>query len=264
MLFDPKYKRIGKGGDIIFLDEDGKLRSLPGFLPANNKNIGKFREAAQLNGAHYQQSTYAQLKALQCLYLIKYGDRNGQNAVGNGVVSTSAAYVTGYNTTSLNSISSENSTLSSGMTFGTTANSTTHMRLFGIEDFWGSIWEWVDGLTTDASKNIITSWNSFSNEGLTATTVSTASGLTANGSGYINDVAGNSDAGFMSILFGNQNGINSSSSTAWADRGYLFASCVLYFGGRWSSSDKAGAFYLSADIGASTANADIGARLSFA
>lgn len=248
------YKGAFKGS----LDGDGKLRSLPGFLPANNKNIGKFREAAQLNGAHYQQSTYAQLKALQCLYLIKYGDRNGQNAVGRGVVSTSAAYVTGYNTTSLDSISSENSTLTFGMTFGTTVNSTTHMRLFGIEDFWGCIWEWVDGLTTDASWNIITSWNSFSNEGITATTVSTASGLTANSNGYIKDVAGNTAAGFMPVLM-----TGGSSSTYWADNGTLSASRVLRFGGVWGDGDKAGPFDLFASHSASSAVASVGARLSY-
>lgn len=249
------YKGAFKGS----LDGDGKLRSLPGFLPANNKNIEKFREAAQLNGAHYQQSTYAQLKALQCLYLIKYGDRNGQNAVGRGVVSTSAAYVTGYNTTSLDSISSENSTLSSGMTFGTTANSTAHMRLFGIEDFWGCIWEWVDGLTTDASWNIVTSWNSFSNEGVTATTVSTASGLTANATGYIKDVAGNTAAGFMPVLM-----TGGSTTTYWADVGHLRASRVLVFGGYWMHGDGAGPFLLYANSTASDAGASIGARLSYA
>lgn len=249
------YKGAFKGS----LDGDGKLRSLPGFLPANNKNIGAFRAAAQLNGAHYQQSTYAQLKALQCLYLIKYGDRNGQNAVGRGVVGASAAYVTGYNTTSLDSISSEKSTLSSGMAFGTTANSTTHMRLFGIEDFWGCIWEWVDGLTTDASWNIVTSWNSFSNEGVTATTVSTASGLTANANGYIKDVAGNTAAGFMPVLMS-----GGSTTTYWADYGFLYASRVLAFGGRWSNGDQAGPFGLVVSYAVSLAGANIGARLSYA
>lgn len=248
------YKGAFKGS----LDGDGKLRSLPGKLPANNKNIGSFRTSAQLNGSHYQQSTYAQLKALQCLYLIKYGDRNSQSAVGKGVVSASAAYVTGYNTTSIDNISSENSTLTSGMTFGTTANGTTHMRLFGIEDFWGSIWEWVDGLTTDASRNIITSWNSFSNEGITATTTSTTSGLTANANGWNKNVAGNTAAGFMPIKFGG------SSSTYWADSGVLSASCVLGFGGRWTDGDSSGAFYLFANLGASNVNALIGARLSYA
>lgn len=247
------YKGAFKGS----LDGDGKLRSLPGALPANNKNIGAFRTAAQANGAHYQQSTYAQLKALQCLYLIKYGDRHSQNAVGKGVVNASAAYVTGYNTTTVDSISAENSTLISGMTFGTTANGTTHMRLFGIEDFWGSIWEWVDGFTTDASWNIITSWNSFSGEGVTATSVTTPSGLTANASGWNKNVAGNTAAGFMPVEFGG------SSTTYWADSGYLYASRVLYFGGWWNHGDNAGAFYLDAGVTVSGAYASIGARLSY-
>ena len=144
------------------------------------------------------------------------------------------------------------------MTFGTTTNGTTHMRLFGIEDFWGCIWEWVDGLTTDANRNIITSWNSFSGEDVEATSISTSSGLTANGSGYIKDVAGNNDAGFMPVNFS-----GGSSSTFWPDNGRLYASCALLFGGRWGNGDDAGPFYLYADSGASNARAYVGARLSF-
>lgn len=248
------YKGAFKGS----LDSNGQLRSIAGTKPASNKNIGAFRTAAQLNGAHYQQSTYAQLKALQCLYLIKYGSRDGQTEVGKGVVSASASYISGYNTTDVANITPELSTLASGMTFGTTANGTTHMRLFGIEDFWGCIWEWVDGLTTDANRNIITSWNSFSGEDVEATSISTSSGLTANRSGYIKDVAGNNDAGFMPVNFS-----GGSSSTFWPDVGVLYASCVLYFGGLWSNGDWAGSFRLYAAYGASDADADIGARLSF-
>lgn len=247
------YKGAFKGS----LDEEEKLRSIAGTKPANNKTIGAFRTAAQANGAHYQQSTYAQLKALQCLYLIKYGNRNGQAAVGNGVVSARASYVSGYNTPNLEDIETATNTLTSGMTFGTTANSTTHMRLFGIEDFWGCIWEWVDGFTTDGNRNIITSWNSFSNEGIELTTVSTPSDLTANANGWNKNVAGNTAAGFMPIDFGG------SSSTYWADYGYLSASCVLGFGGQWNSGGMAGPFCLDAVLGASTASALVGARLSY-
>ena len=132
------------------------------------------------------------------------------------------------------------------------------MRLFGIEDFWGCIWEWVDGLTTDGNRNIITSWNSFSNEGIEPTTVSTPSGLTANVNGWNKNVAGNTAAGFMPIEFGG------SSSTYWADYGGLFASCVLCFGGRWVDGGQAGPFSLNAHVGASDAYLTVGARLSYA
>lgn len=248
------YKGAFKGS----LDNDGKLRSIIAAKPANNKTIAAFRSAARLNGQHYQQSTYAQLKALQCLYLIKYGNRDGQTAVGKGVVGTSESYITGYNVTGVGSANNDNSTLKSGMTFGTTANSTTHMRLFGIEDFWGNIWEWVDGLTTDGSRNLITSWNSFSGEDTTITSITTPSGVTSNSNGYVNNVIGNTAAGFMPISF------SGSSSTYWADVGSLCASCVLGFGGRWDSGDNAGPFNLNADGGASTAYAYVGARLSYA
>ena len=247
------YKGAFKGS----LDGSGQLRSIVGTKPANNKTIGAFRTAAQSNGAHYQQSTYAQLKALQCLYLIKYGNRNGQVAVGNGVVGASASYVSGYNTPNLEDIETATNTLTSGMTFGTTANNTTHMRLFGIEDFWGCIWEWVDGLTTDGSRNIITSWNSFSNEGIESTTVSTPSGLASNSNGWTKNVARNTAAGFMPVEFGG------SSSTYWADGGSLNASCVLCFGGRWNCGDGWGPFDLFAYYGASDAVAYVGARLSY-
>lgn len=247
------YKGAFKGS----LDEEGRLRSIVGTKPANNKNINAFRTAAQANGDHYQQSTYAQLKALQCLYLIKYGDRNGQTAVGKGVVGASASYVSGYNTSNLEDIETATNTLTSGMSFGTTANNMTHMRLFGIEDFWGCIYEWVDGLTTDGDRNIITSWNSFSNEGVEPTTVSTPSGLASNTNGWNKSVVGNTAAGFMPIEF------RGSSSTYWADSGRLYASCVLSFGGGWNDGDVAGPFRLNADVGASYASASVGARLSY-
>ena len=249
-----------------YIDDNGDLRSIAGVLPTANKNIVEFRTAAQKrnivgdesNAYHYQQSTYAHLVALQCLYFMKYGNLNGQIAVGKGVVSASAAYVTGYNTTSLDAIDETLSTNTVGMDYGITTNGTTHMKLFGIEDFWGCIWEWVDGFTTDANRNIITSWNSFSGEPIEEiTSTTTPSGLTANASGWNKKVAGNSQAGFMPIEFGG------SSSTFWADSGYLCASCVLAFGGGWSSGDVAGPVFLYARLGAGLRSASIGGRLSY-
>lgn len=259
---DKFYQGAYKG----YIDDNGYLRSIAGVLPTANKNIGEFRTAAQrrntVDGAantyHYQQATYAHLVALQCLYLMKYGNRNGQVALGRGIVSASNTYVTGYNAENLDAVTDSLSTAATGMDYGTTANSTTHMKLFGIEDFWGCIWEWVDGFTTDANRNIITSWNSFSGEPVEEiTSTTTPSGLTANANEWNKRVAGNSQAGFMPVKFGG------SSSTFWADRGALYASCVLCFGGRQADGDYAGPFRLDAADGASSRNASVGARLSY-
>jgi hypothetical protein len=253
-----------------YVDGDGKLRSIAGVQPTANKTIGEFRTAAQNNGDHYQQSTYAQLKALQCLYLIKYGNRNGQEALGKGVVgvtddsSSNLSFVTGYNAAADDGVisgtmDSITATFAQGMNYGVKTNSISHVKLFGIEDFWGNIWEWVDGLTTDADWNILTSWNSYSNEeNVDVSTNTTASGLTANGSGWNKKVAGTSQTGFMPVEWGG------SSSTYWADWGYLYASCVLLFGGGWIDGDCAGPFYLVANDGASVRSRAIGARLTYA
>jgi formylglycine-generating enzyme required for sulfatase activity len=115
------------------------------------------------------------------------------------------------------------------MCYGVTANGTTHVKLFGIEDFWGNIWEWIDGLWTDAQRNIITSWTTFadgnSGEPVESSQTVTAASLTDNSSGYNKKVSGNSQTGFMPVEW------DGSTSTYWADRGDLFASCVLRFGG---------------------------------
>ena len=268
---DHFYQGAFKG----YIDGSGNLRSIAGVQPTANKTIGQFRTAAQnrntvdgvVNTYHYQQATYAHLKALQCLYLIKYGNRNGQEALGQGVTgvtddsSSNLSYATGYNAAADDGVisgtmNSSTATFAKGMCYGS-SNTKEHIKLFGIEDFWGNIWEWVDGFRTDANRNIITSWNSFSGEPVTATEESHSSGLTANGSGWNKMVAGTSETGFMPVEWGG------SSSTYWAGGGYLYAGCVLRFGGGWDGGTYAGPFALVANFGASTAYRTFGGRLSY-
>lgn len=247
-----------KGAFMGSLDENEKLRSLPGKLPANYKNIRMFREAAQANGAHYQQSTYAQVKALQCLYLIKYGNRNCQAALGKGISNTNTMYVTGYQATAVNDISSENSNLASGMNFGNSSSGNAHVRLFGIEDLWGNLWEFVDGLTVDANFNIIISQNNFSNEDISSVDeTSIASGFSKSTYGYTKEVIGNSITGFFPI------DMSGSSSTYWSSQGYINSSCILLIGGKYNVLDKASIFTLRAYDREGTSTDSYGARLSY-
>lgn len=274
---DKFYQGAFKG----YIDDNGDLRSIIGVQPTANKTIAQFREAAQkrntvnnvANVYHYQQATYAHLVALQCLYLIKYGNRHGQEAVGRGVVdvtddsSSNLSYVTGYNVAADDGVISgtmdeTTSMLKKGMNWGNKSGSTQHVKVFGIEDFWGNIWEWVDGLWTDASRNILTSWDTFANGNsgepvVTPVINTTPSGLSANGSGWNKKVSGNSNTGFMPVEWGG------SSSTFWADYGRLYASCVLYFGGWWVTGGSAGPFVLLAGDGASFSSRYLGGRLSY-
>ena len=246
------------------LNSDGNLQSIAGVTPAASKTIGAFKSLAQNRGSGYTITSYFQLVALQCLYLIKYGNLNGQSALGQGIsgrsgTSSDANYgplVTGGTTTFA---------LGQKMYYGSTSNNGSsstydtaklgHVKFAGIEDFWGNIWEWIDGLTTDSSFNIITNWDydkANSNSDFT-----TPSGLSSNSGGWVTDVAGTTESGFMNIKYGG------SSSTHFCDDGYLYSGRVLLFGGRWGRGSDCGPFYLYAGDTASSANATVGARLMY-
>ena len=246
------------------LNSSGNLQSIAGQAPAASKTIGAFKQLAQNRGSGYTITSYFQLVALQCLYLIKYGNLNGQSALGQGIsgrsgTSTDANYgplVTGGTTT-----------FDAGkkMYYGSTSNSGSssdyntaklgHVKFAGIEDFWGNIWEWIDGLTTDNNFNIITNWdydsNNYNND------FTTSSGLTTNSWGYVTDVAGTTESGFMNIKY------SGSASTYFCDYGHLDFGRVLDFGGHWAYGSLCGPFCLSASDTASDADAVVGARLMY-
>ena len=141
-LKDKLYIGAYMGSEI-----DGKLRSLSGKLPSNNKSIVEFRTLARTNtpasngngGSGYDQMSFYPLTYLQAMYVLKYKNLNSQEVIG-----------TGYN----NPEPSDNSTKHTGETEtwgmdkenGEVTNSTKHVKLFGIEDMWGNIHEWIDGI----------------------------------------------------------------------------------------------------------------------
>ena len=226
-----------------YIDGSGKLRSYSGVTPTGNKTIGAFRTAAQLNGAGYENSGFYQLVWRQCLYLVKYLAKNSQDTIGKGYTGGSAVTATG-------------STNGHGDTYGT-QTATDHMILFGLEDFWGNIWEWIDGLATDASYNILTNTDNFQDDGKGTGYQSTASGASSNDGGYMTDVQGTNDTG---LVYKTKNG---SATTYFCDYGGLSSSCVAKFGGDYGNGDLAGVCYLYVSTAASYAGASVGGRVMF-
>lgn len=246
------------------IDSTNTLCSVVGKAPAASQTIGNFKLRAQEKGSGYTITSYFQLVALQCLYIIKYGNLNGQAALGQGISGRS-------NTTSAANygplVTGGTTTFAAGrkMYYGSTSNTGSsenyevaklgHVKFAGIEDFWGNIWEWIDGLTTNSSRNIITNWDYDKKTEQANFTFTT--GLTANKSGYVKDVAGTTEAGFMNTVH------TGSATTYFCDNGALYAGCVLVFGGRWPNRAYCGPFCLIANTSASLASADIGARLMY-
>jgi hypothetical protein len=242
---DKFYLGAYKGSEV-----SSKLRSLSGKTCANGKTIGSFRTRAQANGAPngsggsgYDQSGWYQLIYRQCMYVLKYKSLNSQSKVGRGFVDGDSAQ------------KSTGGTETKGMDWGETTGK-DHMKLFGLEDFWGNVNEWIDGYFSDSSRNIKTATENFNDTGsnYTARGVAAFANVSWN---YMNNCVGDTHSGFTPTS------TSGSETTYFCDGAVLNASCLPRFGGRWLDASSAGAFLLSVSYSASRTDAALGARLMY-
>ena len=219
------------------------MYSISGQTPTGSQTIGTFRTWAANRGTGYQQMSFYPLTLLQCLFLMMYKDRNGQSALGRGFVDgNSAAHATG-------------GTNTLGPCYGETTGK-VQMAFLNIEDFWGNMYLFVDGIFSDASRNILTAFNSFNDTG-SGYPYSKASGISSDTGDWMKDIQGTNDGGFVFKTGGG------SATTYYADYAVLCASRLAYFGGVWSNGDKAGPFQFRVSQSASASDAGYGARLIY-
>ena len=228
-------------GAYVGYSSSSKLRSLSGKSPTVDKTIGAFRTLAQANGDGYDQISFYPLTLLQCLFLIRYKNRNSQTALGRGYVDGSAKTNTG-------------ATNANGMYYGSTSG-TTHVKFAGIEDFWGNIFYFIDGIYSDSSRNILTAFDNFNDTGSGYT--SRGQGATSNIGNYMSKPQGTTETGIIAKE------VNGSSTTHFCDSAALYASRLAYFGGCWNDGEDAGAFQLGVSRSASSSFSDCGGRLMY-
>lgn len=217
-------------GAFLGYNLSSKLRSLCSKQPTANITIGQTRTLAQANGSGYDQIAFYQLTLLQCLFLIKYKNRDSQTALGRGyVTNNSRAIQTG-------------GTVTKGMDFGETTGK-QQMKFLGIEDFWGNLYYWIDGLVSSSNYHVLTATKNFNDDG----TGYTDQGQIANDyvDGYMKTPQGTNELGFIVKT------ANGSQTTYFADYVYFDGGCVPYFGGGWDYDLSAGAFYLYVSVDAS-------------
>jgi len=230
-------------GAYLACNISNKLYSLSGKTPDNNKTLSAFRTAAQARGTGFQLLSFYPLTLLQCLYLIMYKNRNGQAALGRGYVDgNSAAHSTGGSN-------------SQKFCYGETGGK-AQMKFLGLEDFWGNLRQWIDGLFCDSGYKIKTAINNFNDTG-NGYPYSKAAGISSNISGWLSDIQGTNEGGFTAKA------CSGSATTHWADYSYLYAGCLAAFGGGWDGGDSAGPFWLGVYYSASGASSSLGARLMY-
>src|SRR5574344_391934 len=213
-----------------------KIYSSSGRAVTVSQTIDTFRTWCRARGTGCQQRSYASLKLMQCLYLIMFKGLNSQAEVGYGYVAS--GHSAGVSTGGTNSYGFNSEIIkASNPSYMTDQNH--QVKCLGIEDFWGNYWEFIDGLCTDASRNVLTckcaanfdtDGTSYDNNG--------NGGVSANIGNYMSRCQGGSNAGFTAQT------VAGSDSTYFCDYADLYASCLAIFGGCWNDASYAGAFRL--------------------
>ncbi len=110
------------------------VHSISGKTPLSSITIAQARNYAKALGDNFSQLDYHYF-IIQLLYLVEYADYNSQDKLGQG-------YING-GTTSISSGGCDTLEMKSG----TLNNDGKHSMIYrGIEDIYGNIWQYVDGI----------------------------------------------------------------------------------------------------------------------
>ena len=155
-MFDYSANGMVSSGNITtgMYGSGDKLCSVANQWAKTNESRNSFRLMAQNRGSEWRQMDYYLLSAVQLLYLIEYANFNSQSMIGNGRTNLSGggwsadSYIgrTGFSVKDGNN----SANVSNG---GTGGFMTDYMSYRGIENFYGNVWKFIDGITWDASAN---------------------------------------------------------------------------------------------------------------
>lgn len=207
------------------------------------------------------------LAALKLLYLIEYAHMDSQsltNGIGQGVVNKASGI--GFAGEKTGSNSSDTNIATNGTGKGTGTDGLTHIVWRGIEDLWGNIWTFVDGVeANDSTDNyrIIKrdGIGTFANP-MGAGSYETSVAVPITTDGFISNIL---HEDLLKFLFIPSAAIGSS-STYLCD--YIYGhnvgeTNILLAGGYWYYGDGAGIGFLGASYEASFSGRHVGGRIEF-
>ncbi len=224
--------------------DGSKSRSISGVSATGSVSLNNWRTYAQAQGTGYENFYWHLLVLLQCLYVIQFKNLNSQAALGYGWCNQS-----GYSTSGgLNN---------KGLYYGT--STTGQMKFLGIEDFYGSRSQWIDGIYTSGTKVTIADVtnDSMAYNGSGTNYIEAGDSGLSGASGYTKSIIGTNEGGFTPT------NVSGSDSTYYSDFAYFYSGYVLNFGGARSYTTDAGAFCLNFYHNATYTSALRGGRLAF-
>ena len=234
----------GSGKYMSRYECNSNFLSAPGTKPKVNTSLGGFRTGiTAIDNKHYQYDihTYA---ALELLYIVEFAHLNTQSKIGAGITSDNKALTIG---------GTDVLTYHTGRVNGA-ANNVSAVQYRWIENLWGNVWNWVDGILiqnrlvyicNDRTKYASSITNDYESTGLYTPAANDwhKTDQDYNNCYLIPLTAGGSD------------------STYTCDRYYCSSGLrSLYVGGYCRYGSAAGLFYWTSSVAPDVTSADIGGR----
>lgn len=226
-------------------NDSNKLRSLSGKTPTGNVTYTDSRTYCQALGSSYGMEDYCKRQYILGLLMLVTKSRDIQAAIGHGRVGSNSSAV------------ATTGTLNTYGLFAGFSDETKSVKCFGIENMWGSMNNWCDGIVTTSGTTL----------GLKA-----CPPYNDTGSGYttVSDGISRGSWLYATAMTPVLNGAAAVASTAqasavgWPDSVIVHPSAgsVAVVGGHWSTAlDQSGPFCVHVYSSSSFTNAGYGARV---
>ena len=225
-------------------------KSKPNVAPLASQTRAQFRSGAKAKGTGWSLFDGSGLSALQMLYLVEFADNDSQKMIGRG-------WCDG-NSGALNTGSCDKVPNLTGRPAGTDGKTGVVYR--GIEDPWGNVRQWCDGV--NKNDNVYWICNDPSKYADDTSTGYTQLSFECSGGGYIKEEG--LDKGNNSHIMLPSNVTGGSETTYYCDYGYNSSGWrVFSFGGHWADGSDDGLFYSHLGAGSSTSSTIFGSRLLY-
>ena len=256
----------GKGNEIDYVlvgkyeasGSSTKAESKSGKTCLVNITLPQMRTACKAQGEGYQQYDFLIDAIIKELFLIEFATTNSQSIMRGWTDGNSAALQTGHTDNVKTPSGSWNTNHEEG---DTACNTDGHhaCKYRGIENPWGNVWKWVDGITFSKEKVY-----------LCLDPTKYVSENTAQPYNYVGDRPMSN--GYCKKvehfdkfpLLGYTAEIGGGDSTYYCDYHYQASGgTVLDVGGAWNGGSSAGLWYWDGGYSASYADSSIGGRLCY-
>lgn len=222
--------------------------SKTGAAPLVNLTRASARSGARGKGSKWSEYDFASWCAVWLLYLVEFSDWDSQSKIGRGYVDS--------NSSAINSGGTDSMAYHTGRASGTDGKTAVQYR--HIENPWGNIFEWIDGVNFSAGTvYVCTTPENYADD---TSTNYTNVGTKVQSDGYIKALGMSSNMPWA--FFPSE--VGGSETTYIPDYANYYSGWrVLRVGGDWSGGGNAGLFYFLAYNSSSVSYSYVGARLLF-